>query len=89
MTTSDESLRDTFKREKPVHSRWPATFEEAIKEPGIRAALVALYHRQVSAFARRQSINAPSRPRSIAAIVRTRLDGKSLAAGEKPEPDDD
>lgn len=90
MTTPEDILRATYKREKPVRPRWPDTYEQANADPIIHAALLALARRQVPAFTRKQATYSRPAPTVSSINQKTRgLDFKSLAAGEKPEPDDD
>lgn len=83
----DDALRAAFKREKPNRPHWPAEFDAAIRDPIIRAALIGYANQaaQIPAVVRKHQTPRPT----LSRIVRARLDFKSLAAGEKPEPDDE
>lgn len=83
----DDAMRAAFKREKPNRPHWPASYDDAIRDPIIRAALIGYAHQavQVPAVVRKHQTPRPT----LSSIVRARLDFKSLAAGEKPELDDE
>lgn len=90
---SKEELRATFERERIKRTDWPADFETAMSRGIIRAMIYALSQQHRAMMAKAPAItrkHQAQRP-TVSSIVNKRrgLDRKSLAAGEKPEPDDD